>query len=192
MTYHEYNYVSQDLGFEGIDDFNVVQGVFDNENMNHSDAGALLLSMREEGWALLNTSDMSEFEVRTMAGTNVPADAPRTFESESQSMSRTTLGSAGSPETLTSQTPSTAETPDSVNGSRPYEHQDPAFSDMWRQRSESIPEASESWNSSRPWEHQDPSLLGTERRQARGDYCIWCGHSGRDFHFPTDPVGPLQ
>jgi hypothetical protein len=35
-----------------------------------------------------------------------------------------------------------------------------------------MPEISESWNGSRPWEHQDPSLLGAERRQAKGEYCM--------------------
>jgi hypothetical protein len=91
---------------------------------------------------------MSGFAVRTISGTNVPADAIATFEFESLTMSGTTSGP-------------TAET-------------------------------SESWNGSRPWEYQDPYLLGAERHQARGLYCIWCGHSGRDFNFPTDPVGPLQ
>jgi hypothetical protein len=56
-----------------------------------------------------------------------------------------------------------------MDGSRPSKHQDPAFWDMWRQRSESMPEISESWNGPRPWEHQDPSLLGAERRQAKGN-----------------------
>jgi hypothetical protein len=32
-----------------------------------------------------------------------------------------------------------------------------------------MPEISESWNGPRPWEHQDPSLLGAERRQAKGN-----------------------
>jgi hypothetical protein len=107
LTQHEFDYVSQDLGFEGIEDFNVVQGVFDNErDMGHSDASALLLSIREERWNQEGSApiDMSEFEVRAVAGTNVPEDATRAFDSESQSMSGTTLGSAGSPETPTSQT----------------------------------------------------------------------------------------
>jgi hypothetical protein len=119
LTQHEFNYICHGLGFEGIEDFNVVQGVFDNEiDMDHSDASALLLSVREERWNQEGPDpiDMWEFEIRTMAGTNIPEDATRTFDSENHSMSGTTLGSAGSPETPTSQTSSTAETPDSVNG----------------------------------------------------------------------------
>jgi len=142
MTEHEYDYISRQLGFEGIGNFNVVQRVFDNERViKQNDARALLLSMRDErwvreGWAP-SSIDMSRFEVRTISGTNVPADATATFGFESLTMSGTTLGS-------------TAENSDSVNGSRPWEHQDPTLLDMWHQRSESMPETSDSWNGSRP------------------------------------------
>jgi hypothetical protein len=65
MTERNFDYISQDLGFEGNDDFNVVQGVFDNQNqrdIDKSDSRAVLLSMRDERW--VSSTDILESHLR--------------------------------------------------------------------------------------------------------------------------------
>jgi hypothetical protein len=123
-----------------------------------------------------NTPRTSQFEIKRMSeerrahrGRRVGAKDKGNAVEKARAV---TSASADATKTLESQTWSTPRTSVSVNRSKPWVLQDPAALNITWQRSIG----------------PSKSSVTAFYTPGRGKYCIWCGHSGRDFQFPTDPV----